>query len=166
MALRPFKIWRIRNCLNPQNTKKTTKFKTKKFCWINHYYYNFSRIRIRELFYFTKYLPENLVNTIEDDKERLSTSFEWKFCEKFYSYLQSEISPKKLFIYYGQKILVIYILVLLLQFMLQENTVKVVSRYAVGSKNKWKRKQSRVQRNLKDLASCPELFLQSFRKRG
>ena len=43
------------------------------------------------------------------------------------------ISPEKLFTYYDYKILVIYIVVLLFQLMIQENIVKVVSRYAVGS---------------------------------
>ena len=38
-----------------------------------------------------------------------------------------------MFTYYGYKILVIYILVLLFQLMLEENIVKVVSKYAVGS---------------------------------
>ena len=43
------------------------------------------------------------------------------------------ISSEKLFTYYGYKILVIYILVLLFQLMSEENVVKVVLRYAVGS---------------------------------
>ena len=33
------------------------------------------------LVYFTKCLTENLENTTEDDKERLSTLFGWKFCK-------------------------------------------------------------------------------------
>ena len=33
------------------------------------------KVHVRKLFHFTKYLPENLDNTSEDDEERLSTSF-------------------------------------------------------------------------------------------
>ena len=43
------------------------------------------------------------------------------------------ISPGILFTYYGYKILVIYIPILLFQSNLQENVVKVISRYAVSS---------------------------------
>ena len=34
------------------------------------------KVRVRELFYFTKCLAVNLENTTENDKEHLSTSFE------------------------------------------------------------------------------------------
>ena len=34
------------------------------------------KVRVRLLIYFTKYIPENLKNTTENDKERLSNSFE------------------------------------------------------------------------------------------
>ena len=34
------------------------------------------KVRVRLLFYFTKYLSENLENTTEHDRERLSTSLE------------------------------------------------------------------------------------------
>ena len=33
-------------------------------------------VHVRWLFYFTKYLPENLENTSEDGRKRLSTLFE------------------------------------------------------------------------------------------
>ena len=34
------------------------------------------KVNVRQLFYFTKYLPEYLINTMENDNDRLSTSLE------------------------------------------------------------------------------------------
>ena len=46
-----------------------------------------AEVRVRQLSYFTKCHPGNLENTTENDKERLSNSFEWKFYKNFYSLL-------------------------------------------------------------------------------
>ena len=41
------------------------------------------KVHVREVFYFTKYLPENLINTTEDNKERLTSLLGCKFCKHF-----------------------------------------------------------------------------------
>ena len=43
------------------------------------------KVHFISIFNFTKYFPENIENTVEDDKERLSIWFEYKFCKNVYS---------------------------------------------------------------------------------